>query len=234
MSIRLGDRLPSIGDAVDGLYLQNFSVDCYDLTARLHFGHPDYLSAEDMRELLSGFRDRTYSSTAPNRDSADPSEGQVQGTQEGESVKPIAVTEFSPGTYRKLVIKPSNGASEEIKLDSSDLDGKTAKFRDVTIYDKAGHPSTLKVLATEQQDGEGGEPAEDEDPHETDDPHGSSGDPCNPGGTSDSGSGAGGAGGAGVAGTATPEPAEGGVSGGAGVNAGETPSTGSTVRGCDC
>lgn len=244
MSIRLGDRLPSIGDAVDGLYLQNFSVDCYDLTARLHFGHPDYLSAEDMRELLSGFRDRAYSSTAPNRDSADPSEGQVQEPQEGESVKPIAVTEFSPGTYRKLVIKPSNGSGEKINLDSSDLDGQTAKFRDVTILtgtDNDGNPQTktYKILATSAEGDENDDGESEKDPHDDEDQHEDHGpdDPCDPSGSGDGDAAGGGGGGAGVSagdGGATPEQG-GDANGSAGVSANPDAGTsGSSAPGCYC
>lgn len=157
MSIRLGDRLPSIGDAVDGLYLQNFSVDCYDLTARLHFGHPDYLSAEDMRALLSGFRDRAYSRTAPNRDSEDTSDGQDQ-PQEGDGIKPIKVTEFSPGTYRKLVIKPSDGEHGGIDLDSTGIArGETMAVRTLKIPGASGSEKEVKFLTTGLGEGSGGQ-----------------------------------------------------------------------------
>ena len=75
VTIRLGGAFPTLGDAdvvgTDVLYLQSFDVDCYDLTARLHFGRPPYLSPEDMRDLLLGFRQRGFASNTPNRNEPD-------------------------------------------------------------------------------------------------------------------------------------------------------------------
>ena len=56
MTIRLADDWPVIGDAADGLVLQEIDVDCGDCTAALSFGQPEALSAEDMRSLLNGRR----------------------------------------------------------------------------------------------------------------------------------------------------------------------------------
>ena len=216
--IRLPGALPEIGDAKGGLLLQSMTVDCNELTAECHFGHPNYLSAEEMRDLLTGFRGRSFSSSAIRREDPDPS---GDSPEETSGIQPISSTEFSPGTKRKTTVKSRDGGA--IVLDPSELGGETAKMRTVTLYDKDGRPSNLKVLSTEEKPGEGEDDPEDEkDPHGQKDEHAApSNDPCNPGGSSDS-DGSGGGGGAGV----SPDSGSGGESGqsgrdgGAGVSAG--------------
>lgn len=219
MTIRLGDAFPTLGDACDGLVLQEYDVDCDALTAELHFGVPEYVSAEDMRSLLNGFRMRGYASNAVIRGTGEPDE---EDAVDFAGIQPVASTEFCPGTKAKTTIKASSGGT--VVLDSKSLEaGETARLRTVTLYDKAGNPSNLKVLATERKPGEGEDDPEDEkDPHGQKDEHAApSNDPCNPGGSSDS-DGSGGGGGAGVSpdGGSGGESGQSGRDGGAGVSAG--------------
>ena len=159
MTIRLGDSFPKIGDkdVVDGeaVYLQSFDVDCYDLTAQLSFGQPEHLSAEDMKSLLNGFRQRGYATTAKlrkNKADEDADEDDAPG-----GIPPISSSEWSPGTKIKAIIKKSSGGT--IKMDATsagtiDLQtthvgsGKTAQFRDLTYTDSNGQQQTVKVLST--------------------------------------------------------------------------------------
>ena len=219
MTIRLGDAFPTLGDACDGLVLQEYDVDCDALTAELHFGVPEYVSAEDMRSLLNGFRMRGYASNAVIRGTGEPDE---EDAVDFAGIQPVASTEFCPGQKAKTTIKASSGGT--VVLDSKSLEaGETAQLRTVTLYDKDGNPSNLKVLATERKPGEGEDDPEDEkDPHGQKDEHAApSNDPCNPGGSSDS-DGSGGGGGAGVSpdGGSGGESGQSGRDGGAGVSAG--------------
>lgn len=230
--IRLPGALPKIGDAKSGLLLQSMTVDCNELTADCHFGHPNYLSAEEMRDLLTGFRGRAFSSSAIRREDPDPS---GDSPEETSGIQPISSTEFSPGTKRKTTVKSRDGGA--IVLDPSELDGETAKMRTVTLYDKDGRPSNLKVLSTEEKPGEGEEDEDEKDPHGQKDEHAApSNDPCNPGGSSDAPTGGGGGGGAGVApnGGGTAAEPVGHGDGGAGVSAGSSPSGGTSAPGCNC
>ena len=155
MTIRLSDDWPVIGDAADGLVLQEIDVDCGDCTAALSFGQPEALSAEDMRSLLNGFRQRGYAENAPIRASgeADASDATPVG-----GIKPLTSSEWSPGTKVKTTLKKSGGGT--IKMDASsagtiDLQtthvgsGKTAQFRDLKYTDSNGQQQTIKVLSTE-------------------------------------------------------------------------------------
>ena len=155
MTIRLADDWPVIGDAADGLVLQEIDVDCGDCTAALSFGQPEALSAEDMRSLLNGFRQRGYAENAPIRANgeADASDATPVG-----GIKPLTSSEWSPGTKAKTTIKKSGGGT--IKMDASsagtiDLQtthvgsGKTAQFRDLKYTDSNGQQQTIKVLSTE-------------------------------------------------------------------------------------
>ena len=155
MTIRLSDDWPVIGDAADGLVLQEIDVDCGDCTAALSFGQPEALSAEDMRSLLNGFRQRGYAENAPIRANgeADASDATPVG-----GIKPLTSSEWSPGTKAKTTIKKSGGGT--IKMDASsagtiDLQtthvgsGKTAQFRDLKYTDSNGQQQTIKVLSTE-------------------------------------------------------------------------------------
>ena len=154
MTIRLSDDWPVIGDAADGLVLQEIDVDCGDCTAALSFGQPEALSAEDMRSLLNGFRQRGYAENAPLRANgeADASDATPVG-----GIKPLSSSEWSPGTKVKATIKKSGGGT--IKMDATsagtiDLqtthvgNGKTAQFRDLTYTDSNGKKQTVKVLST--------------------------------------------------------------------------------------
>lgn len=160
MTIRLGDAFPKVGDkdVVDGetVYLQSFDVDCYDLTAQLSFGQPEHLSAEDMKSLLNGFRQRGYATTAKLRKNKADEDADEEPAPGG--IPPISSSEWSPGTKVKATIKKSGGGT--IKMDASsagtiDLQtthvgsGKTAQFRDLKYTDSNGQQQTIKVLSTE-------------------------------------------------------------------------------------
>lgn len=150
MTIRLGDALPRLGDACDGLYLQEYSVDIYDLTAELHFGQPDYLTAEDMRDLLNGFRGRAYTSVETIRAEPDVEEA----AEEVGRIPPLSSTEFSPGTKKKTTIKSAtSGGGGAIVLDSSALaSADRAAINEVTVADADGSERKVKMLATEPID----------------------------------------------------------------------------------
>lgn len=155
MTIRLSDDWPVIGDAADGLVLQEIDVDCGDCTAALSFGQPEALSAEDMRSLLNGFRQRGYAENAPVRANgeADASDATPVG-----GIKPLSSSEWSPGTKVKTTLKKviaanrsSTSTTKSIVLDVDDIgDNDTAKFRDITLVDATtGQEKTVKILATD-------------------------------------------------------------------------------------
>ncbi len=191
MTIRLGDSFPKIGDkdVVDGetVYLQSFDVDCYDLTAQLSFGQPEHLSAEDMKSLLNGFRQRGYATTAKLRKNKADEDADEEPAPGG--IPPISSSEWSPGTKVKATIKKSGGGT--IKMDASsagtiDLQtthvgsGKEAKFRDLTYTDSNGDSQTVRVLAVDDSDEPSSVSDEDvEDPYDPDEPWDPS-DPWNP------------------------------------------------------
>ena len=144
MQIRVGDVFPKIGDSADGLVLQNFEVDCDTLVANLHFGHPDYLTPEDMRELMNGFRARGTASNVPIRATNDLAEDakDVAG-----GIMPLTTTEFAPGTKKKMTVKDSSGGGS-IVLDSTKVGGKKVEVHDLTFTPSgASEPTTVKVLA---------------------------------------------------------------------------------------
>ena len=117
IKIRLSDVFPKLGDSTDGLYLQQIDIDCADETAELHFGQPEYLSAEDMRDLLNGFRGRAYCEVTTPRSNDD-----AQNTGEAEEIggiPPLSSTEFAPGTKSKTTIATSGTNANSITLDSS-------------------------------------------------------------------------------------------------------------------
>jgi len=163
VTIRLGDSFPTIGDAdvvtennvSQALYLQNFEVDCYDLTATLHFGRPAFLSPEDMRDLLLGFRQRGFASNVPNRaePDADDNMENVGGVQ------PLKSSSTTISSIAKATIKTTGGGT--ITLDSTGSSAgtvsikatdvgsnNTAQFRDLTYTDSNGQQQTVKVLST--------------------------------------------------------------------------------------
>lgn len=180
VTIRLGDSLPTIGDAdvvteenndSQVLYLQNFEVDCYDLTATLHFGRPAFLSPEDMRDLLLGFRQRGFASNVPNRAEPDADDNM----EDVGGVQPLKSSSTTISSISKSTIKTTGGGTitldstssnsgtvsggmvnikatsgGAIDMQTSDVDSsETAKFRDLTYTDANGQQQTVKVLSTE-------------------------------------------------------------------------------------
>lgn len=144
VEIALGTAFPQVGDSLDGLVCQTVEVDCDSRVARLGFGHPGYLSAEDMRSLLNGFRGRGRASNVPKRASADP-DGGTAAVAGG--VMPLSTTEFSPGTKAKTTIRHADAAaaSGKIVLDAGEVDpGEALEVRDAVFADG----TTGKALAT--------------------------------------------------------------------------------------
>lgn len=145
VEIALGEAFPTVGETLDGLVCQTVEVDCDSRVARLHFGHPDYLSAEDMRSLLNGFRGRGYASNIPQRGNTDPGAGEAVEVAGG--IQPLTTTEFSPGTKAKTTIKHVDDAatSGTIVLDADKVDsGKTLEVQEAVFADG----TTGKALAT--------------------------------------------------------------------------------------
>lgn len=125
MSIRLGDALPQLGDAIvesEGtVFLQSFDVDCAALVADLHFGVPDYLSPEDMASLLSGFRNKCTSASASIRKTGKTKDG---GTNvEMGAIPPLSSTEFAPGKKAKMTIAAMDGSGGKMRFDAESLEG---------------------------------------------------------------------------------------------------------------
>ena len=174
VTIRLGDSFPTLGDAdvvtennvSQVLYLQSFEVNCYDLTAQLHFGRPAFLSPEDMRDLLLGFRQRGFASNVPNRGEPDADDNM----EDAGGVQPLKSSSIVISSIEKSTVKGSGNAGNKITLDTTssnaaikiektssgtvNLDsadvgsGKTAQFRDLTYTDSNGQQQTVKVLST--------------------------------------------------------------------------------------
>ena len=175
VTIRLGDSFPTLGDAdvvtenntTQVLYLQSFEVDCYDLTARLHFGRPAFLSPEDMRDLLLGFRQRGFASNVPNRGEPDADDNM----EDAGGVQPLKSSSIVVSSIEKSTVKGSGNAGNKITLDTTsskaaikiektssgtvNLDsadvgsGETAQFRELKYTDSNGKQQTIKVLSTE-------------------------------------------------------------------------------------
>jgi len=156
MDIRLGDELPALGDACDGLVLQEIDVDCADVTARLHFGQPEHVSPEDMRSLLNGFRQRGFASNAPQR-TGEPDEDDAAPDN---GIQPVSSTEFCPGVKSKTTIKGSAG--KPIELDSAKVTDDTMQVRTLTIRDESGGTSTVQYLATSDATVDGADNDDDE------------------------------------------------------------------------
>ena len=150
MTVRLGATFPTLGDAADGLILQSFDVDLADLTARLSFGRPEHLSAEDMRSLLNGFRQRGSASTAVLRE-REGSDAEDQPAAPG-GIPPISSSEWSPGTKQKTTITGGTGAGS-IVLDATKVDdGKTIDAAKIRYTDSEGNEKEVQVLGTEDID----------------------------------------------------------------------------------
>ena len=135
MVVRLGAAtdFPVLGDRCDNLFLQSFDVDCADLTASLNFGQPEYLSIEDMAGLLTGFRNRSSSSSSVSRQSGK-KEDEGKELEIG-GIPPISSTEFAPGKKTKTTIAATGGGTGgSIKLDSSQVEeGKTLEVHKLTV-----------------------------------------------------------------------------------------------------
>lgn len=149
VEIALGKAFPTVGETLDGLICQTVEVDCDARVARLHFGHPAYLSAEDMRSLLNGFRGRAYASNIPQRGNTDPGDGEAVDVAGG--IQPLTTTEFAPGTKAKTTIKHVDDAatSGAIVLDADKVDsGKTLEVQEAVFADG----TTGKALATHKME----------------------------------------------------------------------------------
>jgi len=160
MTVRLGDALPQLGDAIvetEGtVFLQSIDVDCASLTADLKFGVPDYLSPEDMAALLSGFRNKRTSSSHTVRKTGKPDDN--GSNVEMGAIPPLSSTEFAPGQKAKTIIGPKAANSPSIKLDatggggnvdvkSSEIpSGKTIGSHTLTYKDKDGNTQTFHGL----------------------------------------------------------------------------------------
>lgn len=158
LSIRLGDTLPHVGDAIvetsqtsqtsQTLFLQSVDIDCGNLTADLAFGVPEYLTPEDMASLLSGFRNKCTTSSSSLRKTGE--KGSDGDTIEMGAIPPLSSSEFAPGTKAKTTIASTGGSGGSITLDSSELDsGDKIAVREVTVTDDNGEEKTVKILASE-------------------------------------------------------------------------------------
>ena len=148
MTVRCADMLPRLGDACDGLILQQIDIDCADLTAELHFGAPEFLSVDDMAALLSNFRNKRRTTLSTSRAEGKP--GNAEAEVEMGPIPPLSSTEFAPGTKAKMKIKSSAGTSGTINLDASNLDsGENLEVKTLTIKGATEEEdTTFKVLAT--------------------------------------------------------------------------------------
>ena len=154
LSIRLGDALPQLGDAIvetEGtVFLQSLDIDCATLVADLKFGVPDYLSPEDMASLLSGFRNKRTSASSTVRKTGKTKDGGAN--VEMGAIPPLSSTEFAPGTKAKTKIRSSASGTGVISLDSSDLSSDETISAKELIIDGAGEGGgdlTVKILATD-------------------------------------------------------------------------------------
>lgn len=159
MTIRLGDALPQLGDAIvetEGtVFLQSFDVDCASLTADLRFGIPDYLSPEDMAALLSGFRNKRTSSSHTVRKTGKPDDN--GSNVEMGAIPPLSSTEFAPGQKAKTIIGPKAANSPSMKFDATggggNVDLKTSAVpsgKTVAIKSlKVDNVEVAKIVATE-------------------------------------------------------------------------------------
>lgn len=150
LSIRLGDSLPTLGDAIvedaGTVYLQSIDIDCGSLTADLSFGIPDYLSPEDMASLLSGFRNKRTSTSSTVRVTGKPDQGD---TVEMGAIPPLSSSEFAPGVKGKTTIRGRSSGGGSIVLDASALEADDRiTVRSLTMAGEDGEDKAVKVLAT--------------------------------------------------------------------------------------
>lgn len=147
MTVRCGDSLPRIGDACDGLILQQIEIDCGSLTADLQFGAPEFLSVDDMASLLSNFRNKRRTTLSTSRVEGKPNDGAAE--VELGPIPPLSSTEFAPGTKAKTTIASSSGGGS-ISLDSQEVEeGKTAQMRELKVMDGNDVVLDAKMLATD-------------------------------------------------------------------------------------
>ena len=133
VTIRLGASFPTLGDAdvvgtgasAQVLYLQSFEVDCYDLTAQLHFGRPAFLSPEDMRDLLLGFRQRGFASNVPNRSEPDADDNM----DDAGGVQPLKSSSMVVSSIKKVTIQGDAQSGNSIILDTGSA-GTQVSIRD--------------------------------------------------------------------------------------------------------
>ena len=156
MSVRLGDALPVLGDAIvepEGeVFLQSMDIDCASLVADLQFGVPEHLAPEDMASLLSGFRNKCAAKSATVRRTG--KTGDAGADVSMGAIPPLSSSEFAPGTKAKTTIKASSGGGK-IVLDSQDeeLGSETISVHSVkkagsgpSGSDSSG--SDVKILST--------------------------------------------------------------------------------------
>lgn len=119
-TMRLGTAAewPTLGDICDHLVLQEFDIDCAELTAELHFGTPDYLSPDDMAALMTGFRNKARATFSTSRVSGKPADD-AESTVDMGGVMPLYSTEFSPGVKSKTFLKSSASGTGTVAFDSS-------------------------------------------------------------------------------------------------------------------
>ena len=157
---RLGSAFPKVGETYEGLILQSFEVDPYELTAECNFGQPEHLSPDDMAGIMTGFRNRIRSTACWER-----KDGKRGGGDDGDipkSISPMSATEFCPGLKAKTTIKSSTGGGS-FKIDSSDLEsGEEVSVHTLTVKssEEGGEDKKFKILSTEnvevKADGSGG------------------------------------------------------------------------------
>ena len=150
MTIRLGNALPQLGDVCDGLFLQQFDVDCASLTAALKFGAPEFLSPEDMAGLLSGFRNKARPTASYSRYTGKPEDDNKDKVELG-GIPPLDATEWAPGSMAKQTFRAVSGnACGTAVIDASQIpSGKTIATRTLTVVGAGqdGSDLTFKILA---------------------------------------------------------------------------------------
>lgn len=150
LSIRLGDSLPVLGDAIvepEGtVFLQSMDIDCGSLTADLDFGAPEHLSPEDMASLLSGFRNKRTTTSSYVRKAGKPKDAD---TVEMGAIPPLSSSEFAPGVKKLTTIKGVATESGDIRLDPSGLaPGETIGVHEIKVDYRNTPASRVKYLGS--------------------------------------------------------------------------------------